>query len=126
MIYTILGFKSLTEFQQVPPNGEILTKEGEEFSVMVVTPWTLEQYEVTWNTTSDPEEKTKKQDSYVQLNSTFVGTKSKTDMYLMAQVLQLGEVQETFNFVIKRKGMSHDQMLKILIFFKNYCYICAL
>ena len=106
----------MTEFQQVPPNEKILTKEGEEFSVMVLTPWTLEQYEVKWNTTGDPEEKTKKQDSYVQLNSTFVGTKSKTDIYLMAQVLQSGEVKKTFNFVIKMKGMSHDQMLKINIF----------
>ena len=95
----------MTDFHKVPYNGKILTKEGDEFLAMVVTPWTKTPYGIKWNLTGEPEEKTNKQDSYVQLNSTFVGTKSKTDIYLMAQVLQLGEVKKTFNFVIKKKGM---------------------
>ena len=106
----------MTEFQQVPRNREILTNEGDEFLAMVVTPWTKTPYEIKWNLTGENEEKTKKQDSYVQLNSTFVGTKLKTHIYLSAQVLQLGEVKKTFNFVIKMKGMSLDQMLKKNIF----------
>ena len=100
----------------MPSNGKIFTKDGDDFSVMVVTPWTLDQYEVIWNLTGEPEEKTKKQDSYVQLNSTFVGTKSKKDIYLMAQVLQSREVKKTFSFVIKKKGMSHDLILNCFIF----------
>ena len=100
----------------MPRNGEILTNEGEKFLAMVVTPWTMAPYGIKWNLTGEPEEKTNKQDSYVQFNSTFVGTKSKTDMYLMARVLQSGEVKETFYFIIKKKGMSRDQMLKINIF----------
>ena len=101
MISAHLGFDSKTSFQLVPSDGKITAEEGEEFSAIVVTPFTLEQYEVKWNISGDSQEKMQTQDSYFQLNSTFSGTKSKTDIYLMAQVLQAGVVIKTFNFEIK-------------------------
>ena len=100
LISTLSGFDSKTSFQLVPSDGKITAEEGEEFSAMLVTPWTLEQYQVKWNIPGDSKEKTQTRDSYFQLDSIFNGTKSKTDIYLMAEVLQAGVVIKTFGFFI--------------------------